>query len=328
MNKRSLITLLALTLGFLILATIRLAAGTGGFTQLNHWGFPDNDTIMNLRIHRVWTGSIVGATLGIAGVFLQSLLRNPLAAPDLMGLSAGAGFAVTLTIFITGASLSVGGATIPALVGAVAVLALVYALSQRRGIIDPVTMILIGVIVSVILGAATMLVASQMPDRGFGTSRWMMGNLRQDLTNPHLLASTIITLAVLALGLFQSTAYDAGSLPNDEAKSIGLRVGPIRTTQLLGAGLLTTISIVLAGPIGFVGLVSPHIVRVLIGPRHAGLMIGSAVVGASMVVGADVLSRVIETQAGRIPIGVLTALIGGPVFLALLLKQRTTQAGS
>ena len=322
MNRRSVIILSLLALALAIIATLRLIAGT----ELQQWGLPSDSTIQSLRIHRIWTAIIVGSTLGIAGTLLQSLLRNPLAAPDLMGLSAGAGFAVTLTIFITGASLSVGGASLPALIGAITVLALVYTLSQRKGIIDPVTMILIGVITSVILGAATMLVASQMPDRGFGTSRWMMGNLRQDLTNTHLVIASIIAAIVLAITLAQSKSYDAGALPVDEAKSIGLNISRTRITQLAGAGILTTISIILAGPIGFVGLVSPHIVRTLIGPRHRGLLIGSAIVGATMVVGADLITRIIPTNAGRIPIGVLTALIGGPLFLTLLLKQRTSQS--
>lgn len=313
-------------LGLASVCILRFLAGSGGLGQIEQWGIPEDPTIRSLRIHRVWTGAIVGSTLGIAGVLLQSLLRNPLAAPDLMGLSAGAGFAVTLTIFITGASLSVGGASLPALVGSITVLALVYTLSQRKGVIDPVTMILIGVITSVILGSATMLVASQMPDRGFGTSRWMMGNLREDLSAAHLIISSLIAAAALAITLTQSSSYDAGALPIDEAKSIGLRIGRVRIIQLLGAGILTTISIILAGPIGFVGLVSPHIVRVLIGPRHRSLLLGSALTGATMVVGADLITRIIQTDAGRIPIGVLTALIGGPVFLILLLKQRTSQS--
>jgi len=325
-NRRSLTILLLMLLGLAFVCILRFLAGSGGLGQFEQWGVPADPTIQSLRIHRIWTGAIVGSTLGIAGVLLQSLLRNPLAAPDLMGLSAGAGFVVTLTIFITGASLSVGGASLPALIGAVVVLALVYTLSQRRGVIDPVTMILIGVITSVILGSATMLVASQMPDRGFGTSRWMMGNLREDLSGVHLIVSSLIGVAILTITIRQSTSYDAGALPIDEAKSVGLRIGSIRITQLLGAGVLTTISIILAGPIGFVGLVSPHIVRTLIGPKHRALLIGSALTGATMVVGADLITRIIQTGAGRIPIGVLTALIGGPVFLILLLKQRSSQS--
>ncbi len=322
MNRRSQFMLFLLFLGLCAVGFSRALIGTGGLSNIQEWGISESDLIMELRLHRVWTGIIVGSGLGIAGVLLQSLLRNPLASPDLMGLSAGAGFAVTLTLFVSGTTLSVGGASVPALLGAIAVLVFVYLLSQRRGVIDPVTMILIGVIVSVILGSATMLVASQMPDRGFGTSRWMMGNLREDLSKGHLITASVIAGITLAVGLVQARSYDAGALSVDESRSVGVRVGRVRVVQLAGAGVLTTISIVLAGPIGFVGLVSPHIVRLLVGPRHHGLLIGSAIVGATMVVGADAAARTFETNAGRIPIGVLTALIGGPVFLILLLKQR------
>lgn len=325
-NRRQILILIALLVGLLLIATLRLMAGTGGISNIQQWGIASDEFSHSLRMRRVFAASIVGSSLAIAGVLLQSLLRNPLAAPDLMGLSAGAGFAVTLTIFLTGTILSAAAAAFPALLGAVIVLVLVYTLSQRRGVIDPVTMILIGVIVSVILGAATMLVASQMPDRGFGTSRWMMGHLRNDLTKTNLITASIAMLVVFIIGLMQSRSYDAGALPIDEAKSVGLRIGRTRLSQLLGAGILTTVSIILAGPIGFVGLVCPHIVRVLLGPKHLPLLIGSAIVGATMVVGADLVTRIIQTDAGRIPIGVLTALIGGPVFLILLLKQRTAQS--
>lgn len=326
-QRRTVFMLILLTIGLGAIAWVRLIIGTGGIGNISGWGIPEDDLILKLRTHRVWAGAVVGAGLGVAGVLLQSLLRNPLAAPDLMGLSAGSGFALTLTLLITGTTLSVGVASVPAMIGAVSVLVLVYGLSSRRGVIDPVTMVLIGVIVSVILGAGTMLLASQMPDRGFGTSRWMMGNLREDLSVMHLLVSSILAAIVLGYGIWSAESYDAGALPVDEAKSIGMRLGRVRLGQLLGAGLLTTISILLAGPIGFVGLVSPHIVRMIIGPRHRGLLIGAALAGAIMVIGSDVLSRLIETGAGRIPIGVLTALLGGPMFLVLLLKQRRAQSG-
>ncbi|MFK7760087.1 MAG: FecCD family ABC transporter permease [Phycisphaerales bacterium] len=325
MSRRSILILSSLLITLVLIAWIRVIIGTSNSTRSPQWGIPSDELILNLRLSRVWVGVLVGSCLGVAGVLLQSLLRNPLAAPDLMGLSAGAGFAVTLVIFITGASLSVGTASIPALAGALLVLMLVYTLSQRHGVIDPVTMVLIGVIVSVILGAATMLVASQMPDRGFGTSRWMMGHIREDLAKVHLWSSSAIAALVMIYALTKANAYDTGALSTEEAQSVGLRLKQIRLGQLIGAGVLTTVSIVLAGPIAFVGLVSPHLVRMLIGPQHKTLLIGSAIVGASMVVGADVVTRLIQTDAGRIPIGVLTSLIGGPVFLMLLLKERATR---
>ena len=319
MNRREVLTILLLLSICCCIAVCRLMVGSSGLDDL---GLSDNQTIMGLRYNRVAVGGLVGASLGLAGALLQSLLRNPLAAPGLMGLSAGAGFAVTLTTWIQGAAIGASMAAFPAMTGAICVLVLVWALSQRRGLIDPVMMILIGVIVSVILGAATMLVASMMPDRGFSVSRWMMGMLREDIDQRDVWIAAGVLVAVTSWGIWAARSFDAMALSEDEARSVGVRVGYVRFGQLVGAGALTAISIVLAGPIGFVGLVCPHIVRVLAGPSHRTLVIGSVLCGFALVVGADTFVRLVSTDAGRIPIGVVTSLVGGPVFLVLLLKQR------
>lgn len=316
------ITLALLALLALAAAAMRLALGPSGLA------FPDAPIIWEIRATRVWDGALVGASLGVAGVLLQSLLRNPLASPDLMGLSAGAGLGVTLAALVAGGAVGVAASSIPALAGSLGVLALVWVFSQRKGLIDPVTMILVGVIVSVILGSLTMLVASRMPDRGFAASRWMLGALREDLSVPELLGATLVFAAWFAHALASAKSADACALSEDEARSVGVRLGRVRFGQLLGAGVLTTLSIVLAGPIGFVGLVAPHVVRLLAGPKHATLIPGSACVGIAMVVGADCVSRASPNDAGLVPIGVLTSLIGGPVFLVLLMRERRNAGGS
>lgn len=308
--------ILMLIVACAIVVVLRLMVGTGG------WGIADDPAVHQLRLDRVLIGSIVGASLGLSGALLQSLLRNPLAAPDLMGLSAGAGFAVTLRTWQVGSLLGASAAAFPALLGAMGVLFFVWFLSQRRGIIDPITMILVGVIVSVILGAATMLVVSMMPDRGFSVSRWMMGTLREQVDAPTLAVCAAILVGVVGWSLSAARSFDVMALGEDEAKSVGVSVAVVRAGQFIGAGLLTAISIVLAGPIGFVGLVCPHLVRLLAGPGHRTLVLGSALAGVVLVVGADTLVRAIPTDAGRIPIGVITSLIGGPVFLVMLLRMR------
>jgi len=308
--------ILMLIVACAIVVVLRLMVGTGG------WGIADDPAVHQLRLDRVLIGSIVGASLGLSGALLQSLLRNPLAAPDLMGLSAGAGFAVTLRTWQVGSLLGASAAAFPALLGAMGVLFFVWFLSQRRGIIDPITMILVGVIVSVILGAATMLVVSMMPDRGFSVTRWMMGTLREQVDAPTLAVCAAILVGVVGWSLSAARSFDVMALGEDEAKSVGVSVAIVRAGQFIGAGLLTAISIVLAGPIGFVGLVCPHLVRLLAGPGHRTLVLGSALAGVVLVVGADTLVRAIPTDAGRIPIGVITSLIGGPVFLVMLLRMR------
>ena len=316
MSRRELATISILVVLLLVMAAVRLLVGSDG------WGIASDDTVFRIRLDRVVNGTMVGASLGLAGALLQSLLRNPLASPDLMGLSAGAGFAVTFRMWLAGSALGAAGAAAPAMVGALGVLLFVWFLSQRRGIIDPVTMILMGVIVSVILGAATMLVAALMPDRGFAVSRWMMGTLREQVDHGTQIFCSISILVVLGWSVWNAKAFDVMSLSEDEARSIGARVGAVRCGQFIGAGVLTSISIVLAGPIGFVGLVCPHLVRLTAGSGHRCLLIGSALMGAVLVLGADTLVRTVPTQAGRIPIGVVTAMTGGPIFLILLLKMR------
>ncbi len=316
MTRRQSLTILGLLIACAIVILLRLLVGSGS------WGFSADETIRTLRVQRVVTGSLVGASLGLGGALLQSLLRNPLASPDLMGLSAGAGFAVTLQTWLMGTAIGAAAAAAPALLGAMGVLLFVWVLSQRRGLIDPVSMILVGVIVSVILGAATLLVASMMPDRGFSISRWMMGTLREQVDPGTLLVCTIGATGVLFWSLANARSFDVMALGEDEARSLGVRIGQVRFGQFVGAGLLTAISIVLAGPIGFVGLVCPHLVRLLAGPSHRTLLLGSAICGAALVVGADTFVRAVPSGAGRIPIGVVTALIGGPMFLLMLLNMR------
>ncbi len=310
------LTILALFIACAIVVALRLLVGSDG------WGIVDDPAITRLRMDRVIIGGIVGASLGLSGTLLQSLLRNPLASPDLMGLSAGAGFAVTLRTWQVGSLLGASAAAFPALIGAMGVLLFVWFLSQRRGIIDPITMILVGVIVSVILGAATMLVVSLMPDRGFSVSRWMMGTLREQVDAGTLLVCSAILIGVVGWAVAAARSFDVMALGEDEAKSVGVSVSAVRAGQFIGAGVLTAISIVLAGPIGFVGLVCPHLVRLLAGPGHRTLVIGSTLAGIALVVGADTLVRAVPTDAGRIPIGVITSLIGGPVFLVMLLRMR------
>lgn len=317
---------LGLRLGLLVL----LAAGAGLLRMLVGGGglaWPESGAIFDLRFHRLLTGSVVGVGLAIAGVLLQSLLRNPLAAPDLMGLSAGAGLAVTLSALLTGGAIGVAGSAVPALAGAMAVLGFVWLLSQRRGLVDPITMILVGVILSVLLGSATALVRTQLPDQGQSAARWMMGAISDDAPRGAVAGVWVLTLGVAGVSWWMGRLFDAASLGEDEARSSGVPIGWVRAVQLIGAGVLTAGTIVLAGPVGFVGLVCPHAARLLLGPGHRMLVVGSALAGIALVVGADALIKGVPGPAGRIPVGVVTSLVGGPVFLVMLLRSRRDGAG-
>lgn len=308
--------LLILALLLVGAAVLRLACGPEGLA------FAASETAANLRWTRVLAAVSVGSALAVAGVMLQSLLRNPLASPDLIGVSAGSGLAVVVSAYLgylaTGQITPPGAEPIPAVIGALATLGFVYTLSQRRGFIEPVTLILVGVVVGILCGSAAAFIRQLLPDGGFAVARLLVGRLSDDLSIGMVWGVLAVTVTGAAIGAWLGPAMDAAAMSDDEARSVGVPVGALRLALFLISGVLTAGSVVLVGPIGFVGLVVPHAVRMLTGPNHRVLMIGSALTGATAVVLADVAVRLIPTRTGAIPIGILTALVGGPVFLWML----------
>ena len=308
--------LLILALLLVGAAALRLACGPEGLA------FASTDTASNLRWTRVLAAASVGSSLAVAGVMLQSLLRNPLASPDLIGVSAGSGLAVVVSAYLgylaTGQITPPGAEPIPAVIGALATLAFVYTLSQRRGFIEPVTLILVGVVVGILCASAAAFIRQLLPDGGFAVARLLVGRLTDNLSLQMVQGVLAVTILGTAVGVWLGPAMDAAAMSDDEARSVGVPVGALRLALFLISGILTAGSVVLVGPIGFVGLVVPHAVRQLTGPNHRVLMIGSALTGATAVVLADVAVRLIPTRTGAIPIGVITSLVGGPIFLWML----------
>jgi iron complex transport system permease protein len=317
-------TLFVLALLLVGAAVLRLALGRdpgGGLTL----GFEHLD----LRAARVVSGVLVGSCLAVSGVFLQSLLRNVLASPDILGLASGAGLGVMVAAYLgylAGRGLAspdvlgLSGAG-AAVVGALLALALVYALSARRGVLDPITLVLVGVGVSILASAGTMIVRHLLPDQGEAAARMLVGSLR-DAQWWELGVASIPALAGVGLGMASARAMDAASLSEDEARSVGVPIGSLRAGLFVASGVLTAVSVMLAGPVGFVGLVCPHVVRLLHGPGHRVLIPGAALAGAALVVGCDVLVRAVDLGAGHLPLGVLTSLIGAPVLIGMLRSSR------
>ena len=280
-----------------------------------------------------WTALAVGATVGsslaTSGVLLQALLRNPLASPFILGISAGAGLGVMIAMYaghigaVPGFAGSGSWHLLPALAGALAVLGAVYGLSQRRGWLDPVTLVLVGVIVSAICGALIMFFQHLVPTGLHGElTRWMMGRIPESTPRGVLILTGGLSIAGIAVGMAMGRAMDAATLADDEARTVGLALGSLRVWLFLLAGALTAASVALCGPIAFVGLIAPHAARLVLGPHHTPLVLGAALAGVLLVVGADVGRQAIQLGAGRMPIGVFTALIGGPAFIWLLRTGR------
>jgi iron complex transport system permease protein len=319
--RRPAITLLALAILAAAAITLRLALST-------HRSLDFDPATFDIRLHRVLIAAAVGSSLALGGVFLQALLRNPLASPDLIGASAGATLAVTISTALAAslaARASIGFWQGPAAIaGSLVMLALVYSLSRRRGSIDPVSLVLIGVVTSIVAGAATMLITQTLPDQGLSISRWALGGINEEA--PRRLVIAVLALAALATiaGVALARAIDIAALPDDEARSLGVNLPRLRLILFLLSGTLTAGAVVLAGPVSFVGLVCPHIVRLAAGPRTRPLVIGSALAGIALITAADIGARIIDLGSGRLPIGIFTALLGGPVFIYLL--RRATPA--
>lgn len=284
------------------------------------------DALRAIRLSRVACGAIVGTALAVSGVLLQSLLRNPLASPDLMGLGSGAGLGVMLAIYGAFAAghtaIGLGFQTPAALVGALAAMGLVYSLSQKQGLLDPISLVLVGVAVAMMGAAGIELIRHLLPPHySDAATRLLTGAISDGISTTAIWSIGSVVLLCLGVGLVAGRAMDAASLGEDESRSVGVGLLPLRVMLFVVAGTLTACAIAIAGPVGFVGLVAPHVTRLCLGPSHRPLILGSAVCGAALVIGADCLVRLLDLGTGRLPISILTSLVGAPVFI-LLLRSR------
>lgn len=320
--------------GLIVIAGVVLLLLAGGVARImmphnvragEAWGVPP-EAILGLRLTRVFGALSVGGALALSGVMLQTLLRNPLASPSLLGLSSGSALGVTIAAYLGYLATGVispawggaGFAGLAAVVGCGATLGLVYALAQRRGALDPVTLVLVGAVVAVVTGAATQIVQRLLPDGGVAVSRMLVGVIRDDSPAWMTGALALLVVSSATLASWGGGVLDAMSLDEDEARSVGVPVGLVRAGLLCGAGLLAAGAVVVAGPIGFVGLVAPHAARLVIGPGHRWLVVSATLLGAAALLWADVLVGAVTLPSGRLPVGAVTALVGGPVFVWML----------
>lgn len=278
--------------------------------------------IWQVRGPRVLAAAAVGAALAAAGAAFQAMLRNPLVSPDILGVSAGCGLGASFAILLGLPIALVSGS---AFVGGLLAVALVMAVARRVGAQDPVlVLVLAGVAVGALLGAGIALVklladpSVQLPAITF----WLLGGLsavtRADLrfALPWLLAGALLLwLLRWRINLL--------SLPDDEAAALGVRVRPLRATLVAGATLMTAAAVALSGIVGWVGLVVPHVARLLAGPEFSRLLPVAMGLGAAFVMLADTMARTLA--AIELPLSVLTAAVGAPFFLWLLGRPRRAE---
>lgn len=281
----------------------------------------DEGVVWNYRLTRALVAAACGAGLATCGVILQSLLRNPLADPYLLGISAGASTGAVLV-----ALLGVGGGLISlsagAFVGAMAAFALVILLTRASGTGQ---IILAGIAGSQLFNALTafLITKSASSEQARGILFWLLGNL-SGVRWPSVWLAVPVAVAGLAVCLWHRRALDAFTFGSDSAASLGI---PVRRVQFLLVGcaaLVTAVMVSIVGSIGFVGLVIPHAVRLLLGTGHSRLLPASALGGALFLIAADVLSRTL-IKGQVIPVGVVTALVGAPVFALILIGRRNAR---
>lgn len=287
--------------------------------------------LWSIRLPRLLLGLCVGAALAVSGVVLQGLFRNPLADPGIVGVSAGAGLGAIGAIVLGGflplgllaGANGLGGALVPvsAFLGAWLTTWLLYRISTSGGRTSIATMLLAGIAFAALAGALTgMLVYvaddAQLRDLTF----WGLGSLAGATWGKLAVAGPIILVACCG-ALALSHALNALSLGEATAAHIGVPVQRIKSAAVLSIAAATGAAVAVSGGIGFVGIVVPHLLRIASGPDHGPLLVNSALLGASLLIAADTVSRTAIAPA-ELPIGILTALLGAPVFLWILLRQR------
>ena len=320
----ALLVLICVT-AFLVRLTVGRIPLESGDWQLV-FGMPD-PTIRPLRVGAAASAIAAGWSLGLAGLFLQVLLRNPLASPWVLGLSSGAGLGVMVAlagaVFLGVEAPSGGGLVVPAGIGALGALSITWLLGREQGMLEPLRLLLVGVIVASLAGALSMALQDIVPHGLRGDFiDWMMGRIPEAPAGGLLLSCFSLAALCTIVGVLKADWIDLSCLGADEARASGLNLGQLRGALFVGAGVLTASAVALVGPIGFVGLLAPHLARLLVGPTHRVLVPATCLAGVAMLLGAETVRQFIDLGGGRLHVGVLTALLGGPFFLWLLCTGR------
>jgi iron complex transport system permease protein len=282
----------------------------------------DRFILFGTRVPRVVLALVTGASLAMSGAAMQALLRNPLASPFTLGVASGGTFGAALVIFLGagGTALMVPGTVLGAFILSMATIALVWGLAYRRGRLPTGMLLLAGVSVNFLFGALVLLLQYMSDfEQNFALIRWMMGSL--DTVGYQSVWGVLPVLVVAAVVLFRySRSFNLMALGDEAAKSSGVDVRGLELAGFLASGLLAGAAVSQVGPIGFVGLMVPHAVRMLVGPDYRLVIPGSLLAGAGFLVLCDLVSR-IAISPYELPPGIITAILGAPFFLWLLKRR-------
>ncbi|GLZ01105.1 ABC transporter permease [Actinoplanes sp. NBRC 103695] len=320
-----LIVALAVLLGLLVASMMigsTAIAPTVVWDALVH---PSNDidqfAIRDFRLPRTVVGLVVGMALGVSGALIQALTRNPLADPDILGLNAGASFAVTVAVGLLGVR-DIQSYMWFAFAGALIVTLVVLALGSTRRGQSPVMMVLAGVCVGAVFRGAGSALELTNPDAFDAIRSWNAGSIVSrplDLLWPTLLFFAIALLLAFAV----SGPLNAMALGDELAVAQGVRLARSRILAIIALTLLAGGATAIAGPIGFVGLMVPHVARWIVGPDQRWIFAYSALLGPILLLASDILGRVVM-RPGEIPVGIVTAFVGAPVLIALVRQKKAS----
>jgi iron complex transport system permease protein len=285
-----------------------------------------DDVLWEVRFPRVALAAVVGAALGCAGAAMQGTFSNPLAEPGVVGVSSGAAVGAVLSIVAGFTFLGTWSLTFAAFVGGLLSVALVYMASRADGRTEVVTLILTGIAVNAFTGAVIGLLIFYSDDAELRSiTFWQLGSMAQ-ATWPKVAVVAPVALLGVVMAVSRARRLDLLSLGERSARHLGVDVERLRITMLVVVAVLTAAAVAVSGIILFVGLVVPHLVRMVIGPAHRPLLVAATLGGAMLLVIADLVSRTIAAPA-EVPLGVLTALVGSPFFFWLLRRTRARQGG-
>ncbi|WP_404801146.1 FecCD family ABC transporter permease [Acuticoccus sediminis] len=319
--------LAALTLGALVIGPYPLSPGEAltllvrrALALPTEGGAPET-VLLSIRLPRVAAALLVGAALAAAGAAYQTLFRNPLVSPDILGVSAGAGLGAVLGIFL---ALPVAAIQLMGFAGGLAAVALVASVSAAiRSGDRTLVLVLSGVVIGALAGAATSLlkVLADPYDQLPAITFWLLGSLAGAKTSDVLPTLPVVALGLLPLFLLR-WRINVLSMGDEDARALGIDAGRLRGAVIVCATLVTASVVAMAGIVGWVGLVVPHIARMLVGPGFGRLLPAAALLGAGYLLVVDTLARSIASV--EVPLGILTAVVGAPFFLWLLARGRRT----
>jgi cobalamin transport system permease protein len=319
------IVLTALGVLLLLSGVVALATGTVSIPLEKIPGIltgsgPASDTeraiLLDVRLPRLLLAICVGAGLSVAGLIFQALLRNPLAEPYILGISSGGTVGTLIALALSFGTL---GTSLTSFAGSALVMFLVYAAAHRRGQMDTNTLLLAGVMIGAFFNAIVLLIIALMHQELRNAFVWLMGNLSNATTDAIELVGPVVA-ASIAILFWHAKSYNLIATGDESALQLGVRVKTVKRLSYVMGSLITGLVVSVSGVVGFVGLIIPHICRLLFGPDHRLLLPASLLLGATFMVLMDLISRTILAPA-EIPVGAVTAAIGAPIFIYLLRKS-------